>query len=98
MPHCENCRTKWNWSESLKVGFTNNRKCPNCGERQYVVPNLSLKTYVLYLLPVISLIVLDLFFELPIGVFIAFAVPYILIAITLMPYTIKLSSEQKAIW
>ncbi|MGM0899219.1 MAG: TIGR04104 family putative zinc finger protein [Bacillota bacterium] len=98
MPHCENCGTKWSWSDTLKIGFKNNRKCPSCGERQYVVPNFSTKTYALYLLPLLTLIVLNIFFEFPLGVYIALAAPYILIVIALIPYTIKLSSEQKPLW
>ena len=98
MPHCENCGTKWSWADTLKIGFKNNKKCTNCGERQYVVPDLSLKTYILYLLPVITLIVLNILFEFSTGLFIALATPYILVAIVFMPYTIKLSTKQKPIW
>lgn len=98
MPHCENCGNRWSWADTLMIGFTNNRKCPSCGERQYVVPNLSIKTYILYLLPLFILIILNITFEFPMGLFIALAIPYILIVIALIPYTIKLSTKQKPIW
>lgn len=98
MPYCENCGTEWNWADSLKIGFTNNRKCPNCGERQYVVPNNRLRTYLLTMLPLIILIIASNYFDFSTQLTIAIAAVFFIIMMGVLPYTVKLSNKQKPLW
>lgn len=98
MPHCENCGTKWNWANTLKIGFTNNRKCPSCGERQYVVADTKLRTYIATALPLVILITASNYLDLSTQLTITMAAVFCMVMMAIMPYTIKLSNKQEPLW
>jgi len=98
LPICQNCGAEWSWAETLKIGFKGSKRCDTCGTRQYVTQNFSLKIYVLLFLPLLTLIVFNSFLEFPMPVFITLSVLHILSMLSILPYTIKLSNEQKPLW
>lgn len=98
MPHCENCGIKWSWAETFKIGFTNNKPCANCGERQYVVPDHKLRTYILTMLPLMILITASIYLDLSTQLTIAIAALFFIPLLRILPCTIRLSSKQKPLW
>lgn len=98
MPTCQNCNHKWNWSSAVLIGFKNNKSCPNCGERQYVMPKTQLRISLFTFLPLFLLVCLNSFFDLNNLLFVSFATVFILGMFVFIPFTIKLSNEQKPLW
>lgn len=98
MPICQNCTHQWSWPDTVIIGFKNNKNCPHCGERQYVTPNsqkvISLFTYI----PLIIFIFLNSIYDLANIVFLSFITLFVLGMFIYIPYTIKLSNEQKPLW
>lgn len=98
MPNCQNCDYKWSWFDTFKIGVTNNKKCPNCGEGQYVMLQKSKAIYFVFFASLIVLLFSRPFFDLSDTVYISFGILFALIMFVIMPYTIKLSNEQKPLW
>lgn len=98
MPKCENCGTRWSRADTLKISFQGNRRCRSCGERQYIVPDLKVRTYALYMLPIFLLIIASNVLGFPVQVFIAFAISYLVVMIYFIPQRIKLTNDQKPLW
>lgn len=98
MPNCQNCNHKWSWSDTVLIGFKNNKNCPNCGERQYVMPKTQLGISLFTFIPLFLLISLNSFFDLNYLVFLSFATVFIFAMLVFIPFTIKLSNEQKTLW
>lgn len=98
MPNCQNCNYTWSRIDSLKVGFMNNKKCPNCGERQFIKPQASKGIYALYIIPLIVLLFSRPIFDWSMLVFLSTGFFFVLALTIILPYTIKLSSEQEPLW
>ncbi|QHJ69153.1 TIGR04104 family putative zinc finger protein [Planococcus halotolerans] len=98
MPNCQNCNYKWSWSDTVKIGFKNNKTCPNCGERQYVAPKSQLGISLFTFIPLFIFVLLNSFYDLNIAVFISFVALFVIGMLTCIPFTIKLSNEQKPLW
>lgn len=98
MPNCQNCNYKWSWFDTVKVGIKNNKKCPDCGERQYVLPQTGKRMYFVFLISLIVLLFSRPLFDLSIIVYSSLGTLFILMMIFILPYTIKLSNEQKPLW
>lgn len=98
MPNCQNCNYKWSWSDTLIIGFKNNKKCPNCEERQFIKPQASKGVSMLYILPMIIILFSRPLFDWSTPVFLSIGFFFILVATMLIPYTIKLSNEQEPLW
>lgn len=98
MPNCQNCNYKWSWFDTVAIGFKNNKNCPNCGERQYVTPKTQLEVSLFTFIPLFLFIFLNSFFDLKNIVFISFVTLFILGMFIYIPFTIKLSNEQKPLW
>lgn len=94
MPNCQNCNYKWSWFDTVKIGFMNNKKCPNCEERQSIKPQTSKGIYALYIIPLIIILFSRPLFDGSTPAFLFFVLALTLI----LPYTIKLSSEQEPLW
>ena len=98
MPNCQNCGYQWSWSDTMKIGFKNNRKCPNCKERQFIKPQTSGGIYVLYMIPFILMLFSRSLFDLSTYVFISIGLLFVVILTLIIPYTIKLSNKQEPLW
>lgn len=98
MPNCQNCNYQWSWFETMKIGFMNNRKCPNCQERQYVKPHTSKAVFALYILALIVLLFSRPLFDLSIPVFISIGFVFVLALTLIIPYTIKLANRQEPLF
>lgn len=98
MPNCENCNYKWSWLDTAKIGFKNNKKCPNCGERQYVSQKAGNRYYAIYFFLLIALVFSRPLFDLSNTIFIPLGILFIVGMLINIPYTIKLSNEQKPLW
>ncbi|KIL53532.1 hypothetical protein KP77_05080 [Jeotgalibacillus alimentarius] len=101
MPNCKNCQYKWSFFETMKIGFANSRKCPNCGVKQYVSTKSRKSVYMIYMIPLIILLFvrpllesigMNSFFSITLVVL--FMIAYILY----IPYTVRLSNEQEPLW
>lgn len=98
MPNCQNCNYKWSWFDTVKIGFMNNKKCPNCEERQYIKPQANRRIYAFYILPWIVLLFSRPLFDWSTLVFVSIGLLFVLAITLLIPYTIKLSNEQEPLW
>lgn len=98
MPNCQNCDYKWSWFDTVKVGFMNNKKCLNCGERQYVSTKTKKRTYAIYLPFLLILLFFRPLFDLNSTVYVSFIILFLLVMIVTIPYTIKLSNKQEPLW
>ncbi|WP_164669589.1 TIGR04104 family putative zinc finger protein [Virgibacillus doumboii] len=97
MPTCENCNNKWGWKQTIKKTTTLDpaMTCPYCGEKQYQTQKS--KTKCALLTPVIlSPLLANFFFEpgihVPILMFVFF-----LLAMSLLPFLVEISSKEKYI-
>lgn len=95
MPHCENCGTEWSWGNAFKISFLNKRKCPECGEMQYVHSDLSPKKYIPLLIVMLIAPLIRAYLSIPNAVYILFFAVLSLLALIFLPYTIKLQSQPK---
>lgn len=98
MPNCQNCDFKWSWLDTAKIGFKNNKKCPNCGERQYISPRSRTGTYGFVIVPLIIFMFSRPLFDLSSSVYILLGILLILTMFIFLPYGIKLSNEQEPLW
>ena len=98
MPNCQNCDYKWSWLDTAKIGFINNKKCPNCNERQYVSPRLSKGIYAIYFISLIVLLASRPLFDLSSTVFISLGALFVLVMTIIIPFTVKLTNEQEPLW
>lgn len=98
MPNCQKCNHQWSWFDTVKIGFINNKKCPNCGERQYVSPQPQKKVFLLYFIPFILIVFLRPLFNLDDTVYFLLSASIILCLLIYIPFSIKLSNEQKPLW
>ncbi|MDE0583390.1 hypothetical protein ON064_10130 [Planococcus sp. A6] len=98
MPSCENCNYQWSWLDTAKIGFKNNKICPNCGERQYVSQKAGYKFYAIYFLLLMVLVFSRTLFDLSNIFYIPLGVLLIIGTFFFIPYSIKLSNEQKPLW
>ena len=98
MPNCQNCNYKWSWFDTVKIGFMNNKKCPNCEERQFIKPQASRGIYAFYIFPWIVLLFSRPLFDWSTPVFLSIGFVFILALTMIIPYTIKLSNEQEPLW
>ena len=97
MPSCENCGRKWKWKtivlKTLKL--TNKVNCPYCGKTQYLVPKSRKKTAIFSFLPVLLLMSANLIFDLEVLGIILLTPTLLVVALSLYPFLMKLSSEDK---
>ncbi|WP_298827504.1 TIGR04104 family putative zinc finger protein [uncultured Planococcus sp.] len=98
MPSCQNCNHQWSWSDTVIIGFKNNKNCPNCGERQYVAPSSQKGISLFTFIPLILIVFLNSFYDLNNIAFISFITLFVLGMLIYMPFTIKLSNEKKPLW
>ncbi|MGM0898237.1 MAG: TIGR04104 family putative zinc finger protein [Bacillota bacterium] len=98
MPECQKCGFQWAWKDSLKISFKNNKKCPNCAQRQYVTPTTKKRHLLFYFLPSMILITANPLFHLNDAVFFFLLFSLALVMMVTVPYTITLSNEQKPLW
>lgn len=98
MPKCPNCNHQWSWFDTLIIGFKNNKKCPNCEERQFIKLQANKGVYILYILPLPIILFSRIIFDWSTPVFLSIGFFFILVATMLVPYTIKLSNEQEPLW
>ncbi|MBT2583966.1 TIGR04104 family putative zinc finger protein [Planococcus sp. ISL-109] len=98
MPHCQNCGTQWSWFDTFKIGYKGTRKCSHCKEQQYVKPKIDFKLYFLAMIPLLILIALRIYLGFSIPIFIVFVAIYMVILNIILPFTIKLSNTQEALW
>ncbi len=98
MPECQNCHTKWTWTDTMKIGFKNSRSCPHCGEKQYVSPKSQQKQLPIYFFPMILLLSANAMFDLSSLVFLSIGALFILIVIVTTPYTIRLTNKQEPLF
>ena len=98
MPECQNCGFQWAWKDSLIISIKNTKKCPNCGQKQYVTPSTKKNHLLFYYLPLLILIIAKPIFYLHDAAFF-FLLLFLAILMTVtIPYTIKLANEQKPLW
>ncbi|TAA69234.1 TIGR04104 family putative zinc finger protein [Planococcus salinarum] len=98
IPNCQNCNHQWSWSDTVIIGFKNNKNCPNCEKRQYVSQRTQLGISLFTFVPLFIIVFLSSFFDLNKVVFISFFILFFLGMFTYVPFTIKLSNEQKPLW
>lgn len=98
MPNCQNCNFKWGWFDTVKIGFMNNKKCPNCGEKQFIKPQSRKGVYAIYLVPLIVFLFSRPLFDLSMLVYVSIGILFIIALTIIIPYTIKLSNEQEPLW
>ncbi|WP_033542888.1 TIGR04104 family putative zinc finger protein [Planococcus sp. CAU13] len=98
MPNCQNCNYQWSWFDTFKIGFMNNKKCPNCQERQYIKPQANKRIYVFYIVPLIILLFSRPLFDWSTPVFLSIGFFFIFALTLIIPYTIKLSNEQEPLF
>lgn len=98
MPKCQNCNCEWSYWDTVKIGFKNNKNCPNCKERQYVSTDSAKKSYAVYFFLLVALIFSRPLFDLNNVIYVLFGIVFILGIVITYPRTIKLSNEQKPLW
>lgn len=98
MPKCQNCDHTWSWLGTVKIGIKNNKKCSNCGKRQYVSAKSGKKQYAVYFFLLIALVFSRPLFDLSNMLYIPIGALFIIGMFMHIPYTIQLSNEQKPIW
>lgn len=98
MPSCENCKYKWSWLDTIKIGFKGVKKCTSCGKRQYISQKPGNVYYYIYFFLLITLLSSLPLFDLSYLVSIFIATLFIIGMIAFIPYTIKLSNEQEPLW
>lgn len=99
MPNCENCGQKWQWKtivlKTLKL--TNKVNCPYCGKTQYIVPKSKKQNAIFSFLPAFLIIALSNIFDLGVLGVVLLAAGLLTAALSLYPFIMKLSNEDKAI-
>lgn len=98
MSHCQNCGVEWSWFDTFKISFKGTNICPVCGEKQYILPDLRFKTYLLYMTPLFILIVSGNFLNFSTPAIFTIALVYFFALLIFAPYKIKLSNHQKPLW
>ncbi|MBD1222051.1 TIGR04104 family putative zinc finger protein [Virgibacillus halodenitrificans] len=97
MPVCQNCKNKWSWKQTINKTTTLDPAmiCPYCEEKQYQTQRS--KTKCALLTPIILLpLLLNIFYEPGIHVLILLFI-FFLLAMSLFPFLVELSSEEKYI-
>lgn len=98
MPNCENCGRKWQWkamvSKTLKL--TNKVTCPYCEKKQYIVPKSRAVSGVFNFLPAFLIITMGMVFDINVMEVLLSAVGLLLVFLSIYPFTMKLSSEEKS--
>ncbi|WP_162287885.1 TIGR04104 family putative zinc finger protein [Indiicoccus explosivorum] len=98
MPACQHCHYKWTWRETAGIGFKGHRNCPNCGNRQYLVPQFGKGTAALYLIPLFLILFSRPLFGASDFVFFALVALLLTAQIILFPFTVRLSNKQEPLW
>lgn len=100
MPNCDSCGHKWSWADSMKVSmmYYSGKKCPHCGERQFISPSTRKKQWIVYLVLLFLILFIRPMFDISVAVNLMITIPIILIMIFSIPYTIQLADEQKPLW
>src|SRR5699024_11417124 len=96
MPICKNCHNKWNWNQTFKSMFTldTGMNCPYCEEKQYQTRKSKKKTGVLNFLVPLPLL-LNLLFDLPLGILLSSFPILFFLLISLTPFLIHLSNREE---
>ncbi|MBT2583967.1 TIGR04104 family putative zinc finger protein [Planococcus sp. ISL-109] len=96
MPHCQNCGTKWNWADSMKLSFKGKKECPNCHKNQYVSSKSTFWGTLLFSMPFVFLMsYLRSYYEVGFPVIVLAFIIYMPLVSLLMPFIFKLSSTRK---
>jgi len=100
MPACNQCDTKWSWTQTLKRSsftFGIGMICPYCKQKQYISAS-SRKKHTMYVLATFVPFLINLFFDLSISkaIFYAFITGVIIIGI--YPFLIELSNQEESLF
>jgi len=100
MPNCQNCTSKWSWSDAFKLSFSpfKGSKCAKCKQNQFISTKSRLLSSIISGVGVFSLILFTTLLDVSLPVYLSFGTLLILAVITTIPYSIKLSSEQEPLW
>lgn len=95
MPTCENCHSKWKWTETIKKTSTIDpgMTCPYCKETQYQTKSSIRKINTL--MPIVLLpLLLQIFFDIP-GAVLLSLFPVLLVVFTIFyPFLVEVSSRK----
>ncbi|WP_019413815.1 TIGR04104 family putative zinc finger protein [Paenisporosarcina sp. TG20] len=99
MPNCQSCGQEWSWGDTFKIGFKyDGKKCPKCGEKQYISKKSRNKTSMISLISIVIIFFSRPFFDLSVATHLLFAIPILVIVTIITLYSIKLSNVQEPLW
>lgn len=99
MPTCQNCGNKWSWFDSIKklITFRKSMKCRHCGEFQFQSAASRNITTFLVLIPLIT-IPFSVMFQLNLTFSLLLEAVILLVALSIMPLFLKLTSKDEPLW
>lgn len=96
VPNCQACNHKWSFIDTFKIGLkSNGKKCPNCGEEQYISKKSRTKISIMTLVAVMLGVFVGILFEQDFGVVLISLLPMILAFMFAILYSIELSNTNE---
>lgn len=100
MPTCQKCNEKWTWKQTIKKAtftFSGGMTCPYCNEKQYVTMASRKKGSIYAIFPLFAFL-LNVFFDISLGIAIVLAVTFALVIIAINPMLVELSNEEEPLF
>ncbi|TWT06498.1 hypothetical protein FQV26_01405 [Planococcus sp. CPCC 101016] len=80
MPHCQNCGRRWGlkdtWEIVFNFGDSKGRKCPECGETQYISKKSRNRSGIIGILMLVLIVLLRPLFGDGLGAAMLMAIPF----------------------
>ena len=99
MPSCQTCVHKWSFRDTFKLSLTSNgKKCPNCGEKQYISKKSRYKISTMSVVPVMLGFFVGILFDEDFLVVLISILPMAIVFIFAILYSIELSNTNEPMW
>ncbi|MDT8860224.1 hypothetical protein N0O92_08255 [Alkalihalobacillus sp. MEB130] len=97
LPTCWSCHYSYRYSESVKYLFI--KKCPKCGEQQYLTTKSNLKTgvpaMVIMFLPTL---LISVFLDLSFASYIAIVIILFIITLLTLPFSLQFTNKKEPLF